>query len=93
MNPNEVSFITSQAWKDIYGHGHKQLPKWRVKEPGRAASIIDGDYKDHSRFRKSLSHAFSEKALRSQENIMKHYIDLLVQKLKVVASSKDKTDM
>lgn len=40
INSKEISFITSQAWKDIYGHGHKQLPKWIVKEPGRASSIV-----------------------------------------------------
>ena len=32
--------------------------------------------------RKLLSHAFSDSALRQQEEIMKHYFDLLVQRLK-----------
>lgn len=54
---------------------------------------IVGDDADHARFRKSLSHAFSEKSLRSQENLIKHYIDMLVRKLKVVASCDDKTNM
>jgi cytochrome P450 len=54
---------------------------------------IIGDDADHARFRKSLSHAFSEKSLRSQENLIKHYIDMLMRKLKVVASYGDKTDM
>jgi cytochrome P450 len=36
---------------------------------------------DHSRYRRLLSHAFSEKALREQEPVVKHYIDLLMAKL------------
>jgi cytochrome P450 len=93
-NPNEVSFTTAQAWKDIYGHGHKQLPKYIFsREPNRAPSIINADDADHTRYRKSLSHAFSDKALRSQEDLIKKYIDMLVQKLQLVASSSEKTDM
>lgn len=54
---------------------------------------ISADDADDARFRKSLSYAFSEKSLRSQENLIKIYVDMLVRKLKVVASSGDKTDM
>lgn len=27
LGPNEVSFTTADAWQDIFGHGHRQLPK------------------------------------------------------------------
>jgi cytochrome P450 len=37
---------------------------------------------DHSRYRKSLAHAFSEKALRDQEPLIGKYVDLLIEKLK-----------
>jgi cytochrome P450 len=94
MNANEVSFITAQAWKDIYGHGHKQLHKFQITQPDRAASIVDA-YSDeeHTRFRKSLANAFSEKALRTQEGLIKYYVDLLVQRLEAVAFNQDKTNM
>jgi cytochrome P450 len=36
---------------------------------------------DHSRYRRLLAHAFSEKALREQEPLIKSYIDLLISKL------------
>jgi cytochrome P450 len=96
----EVSFIIADAWKDIYGHGHT-LQKWSFpKLPGKAGkkqemdkSIIAANDADHARYRKSLSHAFSEKALRDQEPLLKVYIDLLIEKLKDVAESREKTDM
>ena len=59
----------------------------------RASSITIANDADHARYRKSLSHGFSDKSLRSQENLMKQYIDMLVQKLKVVASSNEETNM
>lgn len=94
LNANEISFITSQAWKDIHGHGHKQLPKYQVRQPDRAASIVDAvNDEDHTRFRKSLSHAFSKKALRTQEGLITTYVDLLVQRLKTVALNNHKTNM
>jgi len=34
FSPEMASFITAQAWKDIYGYGHKQLPK-------RVFSVMD----------------------------------------------------
>jgi cytochrome P450 len=88
-----VSFTTSQAWKDIYGHSHKPLPKYLADESGRAPSILTANDADHTRFRKSLLHAFSDKALRAQESLIKQYVDMLVQKLKAVASSDEKADM
>jgi cytochrome P450 len=93
FSPNMVSFITAQAWKDIYGHGHKQLPKRIFKVKGRPSDIIIANDEDHTRFRKALSHAFSEKGLRDQEPLMKVYIDLMIEKLKDVASSNQPTDM
>ena len=96
----EVSFITADAWKDIYGHGHT-LQKWLFPDlPGEAneareiaSSILAANDADHARLRKSLSPAFSERALRDQEPLMNVYIDLLIEKLKDVAESGEKTDM
>jgi cytochrome P450 len=44
-------------------------------------SLLIADEAAHSRVRRNLSHAFSEKALRGQESIMQSYVDLLVQRL------------
>jgi cytochrome P450 len=93
FSPYEVSFITAQAWKDIYGHGHKQLPKMAVQDVGRPLDIISAKNEDHARFRKALSHAFSEKGLRDQEPLLNVYIDLMIEKLKDTARSDTPTDM
>ncbi|KAJ5397068.1 hypothetical protein N7509_005181 [Penicillium cosmopolitanum] len=85
--PDELSFINSDTWKVMYGtrtgHGQKQKD-YRFYPPtvANSASIIQSDDQDHSRFRRLLSHAFSDSSLRSQEPIIKSYVDLLIQRLR-----------
>lgn len=96
----EVSFITADAWKDIHGHGHT-LQKWAFPtmpgEEGRRQemdnNILAANDINHARLRKTLSHAFSEKALKEQEPLLQVYIDLMIDKLKGVAKSGGETDM
>lgn len=95
--PFEVSFITADAWRDIYGHGHA-LQKWIYPLlPGeteeRDKHIIAASGRDHARYRKALSHAFSEKGLQDQEPLIKAHVNLLIEKLKDVARSRKKTDL
>jgi cytochrome P450 len=79
--PDQLSFINDQAWRDIYMHrqGHGQLQKSvpRLKING-AYHIINAPDDVHARQRKMLSHAFSERALREQEPLIKKYVDLLI---------------
>ncbi|GKZ77674.1 hypothetical protein AnigIFM56816_011415 [Aspergillus niger] len=92
FSPNEVSFITTQAWKDIYGHGHRQLPK----VPGsmnNPMDIISANDSDHTRFRKAISHAFSAKGLQAQEPFIMEYVDKLINKLHSMAKSQVAVDM
>jgi cytochrome P450 len=93
FSPAELSFITAQAWKDIYGYRHKQLPKLAIQDVGRPIDIVNAKDEDHARFRKALSPAFSEKSLRDQEPLLNVYIDLMIAKLKDVARSGTPTDM
>ncbi|KJK61356.1 Cytochrome P450 [Aspergillus parasiticus SU-1] len=84
--PNELSFIDGEAWKAIYGTrpGHKQKPKdvrYYPPTAGGVPSIVVSNDEDHSRFRRTLSHAFSETSLRAQEPLVNSYIDLLIQRL------------
>ena len=54
-------------------------------------SILSASNADHARYRRLLSHAFSESALREQEYLPLAYIDLLIRRLhEVVASSGEK---
>ncbi|KAJ4327627.1 hypothetical protein N0V84_001876 [Fusarium piperis] len=84
--PTDVSFITATAMKQIYGH-KSSLEATFVKDPPsyqrgqQDPTILNANHDDHKRFRRLLSHAFSEKALRSQEDIMKLYIDKFIERL------------
>ncbi|ELR05414.1 hypothetical protein VC83_03574 [Pseudogymnoascus destructans] len=84
--PDELSFTNADAWKDIYGyrHGHQPMPKdmsfYNIPSNG-AHSLITASRADHSRQRRLIAHAFSDKALREQEPLIKGYVDLLIQRL------------
>lgn len=85
FGPNDVSFITANASKAIYGHktfGQEFAKSPEFYERGQAhASIINSNHDDHKRMRRLLAHAFSEKALRSQMDIINQYIDKFIHRL------------
>ncbi|GFF58286.1 probable sterigmatocystin biosynthesis P450 monooxygenase stcF [Aspergillus lentulus] len=89
---DEVSFITPEAWNDIYGHGHRQLPKV-LNSASNPMDIVSSNDADHTRFRKSLSHAFSARGLQAQEPFINTYVDKLIAQLKEVAKSQLPADM
>jgi cytochrome P450 len=85
--PSELSFNNAEAWKDIYGHrvGHPQMAKDKAFYGSQSEfpdSIITANNEDHSRFRRLLAHAFSDKAIREQEPLLIKYVDLLVRRLR-----------
>lgn len=84
--PFELSFIDSQAWKDIYGHhqGFEMAKDERTTRPlGKYTTdhIISADRDVHSMLRRQMAHGFSERALRDQEPIFREYVDLLIDRL------------
>ncbi|KAI8635538.1 cytochrome P450 monooxygenase-like protein [Xylariaceae sp. FL1651] len=86
IGPNELSFATSRSYQDIYGHiskGKGRFLKTDFYDNGDTHKRIVGvqDPEAHARQRKSLSHAFSTKALRDQEDVVQKYMDLFVQQL------------
>ncbi|KAF6229935.1 hypothetical protein HO133_004272 [Letharia lupina] len=84
--PDELSLIDPSAWKDIMA-AHKERPLMQ-KDPAaftRAAVVeniltVKSDV-EHSRMRRVLTHAFSEKAMREQEPLIQEYVDLLMNSL------------
>ena len=57
-----------------------------LKRPHQAESILSAEKNaDHSRMRRVLAHAFSEKAMREQEPIIQEYVNLLMKSLHEVA--------
>ncbi len=84
VHPDELSFIGSSAWQDIY-MARPQLPKpifGVLETPNGHPSIgTIPDPETHGKQRKILSHAFSDRALREQEYILQKYSDLLITRL------------
>jgi cytochrome P450 len=75
----------------LKGHENMQKdPAWYAQPP-KAPHIIVADDETHSRTRRTLSHAFSEKALAQQEGLLQGYVDLLVNRLKEVTSKESVT--
>jgi cytochrome P450 len=57
-----------------------------VSSPNGVSSIltVESDV-EHSRMRRVLAHAFSEKAMREQEPLIQQYIDMLIESLHIAA--------
>ncbi|KAF3769441.1 benzoate 4-monooxygenase cytochrome P450 [Cryphonectria parasitica EP155] len=104
IGPKEVSFISGDtAFPDIYGFrtgklkGHRNMykdPAWYVKPENGVPSILHADDEDHSRGRRVLAHAFSERAVTAQEALLQGYVDQLVGRLQeVTTQSQEPVDM
>lgn len=99
ITSDNVSFISPGAWKSIYGHrlaGQESFQKdrmaYRPTLSGHPNILVAND-NDHRRHRRLLAHAFSEKALRGQEDIIKQYVDLLMSKLSEKAQAGEAVDI
>ncbi|PPJ53654.1 hypothetical protein CBER1_00883 [Cercospora berteroae] len=96
VSPNEISFTSADtAWPDIYGFrtgklkGHlntQKDPVWYPAPVNGAPSILIDNDENHSKGRRLLSHAFSDKALHEQESLIQNYVDQLVDRLKETTS-------
>jgi Cytochrome P450 len=87
LAPNELSYTSSQAIKDIYSY-RKDEPHEVPKDPlsqqrtvNGSPAILSAGREDHARYRRLLSHAFSDKGIREQESKIQRYVDLLMQRL------------
>lgn len=85
LGPDRLSFIDPQAWKDIYGHrtgGRPENPKdtrfYEKAYNGETDIITIEDTVAHGRLRRVFSNAFSDKALKLQEPLIKKYVDQLI---------------
>jgi cytochrome P450 len=83
---DELSYTSSQAWKDIYAHHqgrdefHKD-PMQLPRNPNRYPSLIGAERELHGRYRRFLSYPFSNKGLQEQEPRIQSYVDPLIQRL------------
>ena len=84
--PNQLSFCSSQSWKDIHGHrsGRKTFVKGSFYEPfpQDIKNIVSvSDTAHHAMMRKSLSHGFSVTALAGQEDRIHDLTNLLIDQI------------
>ena len=85
--PDEVSYTNAQAWRDVYAHrkaGDGEFAKEALSMPptvNGVEPIISANRENHARFRRLLSHAFSDRGLREQEPLIREYADLLITRL------------
>jgi cytochrome P450 len=97
LSPNELSFIEPEVWKDVYGHRASAFTKsysfYGHDVHGNPPGILRADNAGHARQRKTVSHAFSDRALKDQEELLKDYTSLLVEKLQGVAAGQLRTDI
>ena len=98
ISPNELSFASAQAQKDVLAivPGRAEFPKdprRLQRTPNGVAPISAADKDTHARYRRLLSHAFSERGLREQEPRIQQYADLLLDRLAEKADAGEFTDM
>lgn len=65
-----------------------------AKSTGQPESIINAeDPADHERMRRLLNPAFTPKAVEAQESTMQYYVDMLIDKLRERATTKENVDI
>jgi hypothetical protein len=83
--PNELSYISAGAWKQIYGPrpGKEEMTKDPIMYQNLISkgSMLSIDRQRHGFIRKLVSSSFSASALREQETLIQSYADLFVSKL------------
>ena len=88
VSPNELTFCSPKAWKDIYGlqPGHPRLTKDPVlycPDPfAKAYSLISAEGELYQNLRRPFSSAFSQESLLKQEIVIQYHVDLLVKRLR-----------
>lgn len=101
-SPRTISFLGSaETWRQLHGFAHSGNPtlvhdkdynvydhSFNVTE-----NLLDADTATHTRQRKIISHAFSDKGLREQEAILRTWADKLRCKLQEHATSGNTVDM
>ncbi|KAH8728889.1 benzoate 4-monooxygenase cytochrome P450 [Phaeosphaeriaceae sp. PMI808] len=82
--PNELTTISSGAWKDLYLQ-RPQLPKDSHSQTpplNGAHSLFTATGHTHQRIRRVLLSAFNDRAVRAQSPVIELHADMLVQRLR-----------
>ncbi|KAK8075890.1 hypothetical protein PG997_010553, partial [Apiospora hydei] len=91
--PNELVFVSPQAFADLYGSHHKNLesfPKTQINNHGndkRGGLIWEWDPARHREVAKQLGPAFKGSALKAKEPTFHRHIDFFVERMKTLGSN------
>lgn len=91
--PNELSFNTVQAHRDIYSTPSRSMKPFlkdgAFYNNGDSVRVLfyELDATEHARQRKLLASGFSAAAMRNQEHVIHRYVDLLVQNLEGLSAA------
>lgn len=107
LGPDHISYTDPRAWRDIFGHrageglaGREENPKASlfyheqiIERKGDVPNILSAGREEHGRLRRAVAAGFSERAMREQEDSIKGYVDLLVDRLQGQSARGDEVDM
>ncbi|KAI4942690.1 hypothetical protein J4E91_009859 [Alternaria rosae] len=86
--PNELSYASSRALKEIYVTRPGHLPfernrtSFKKQTPTDPNSIVNWHEGDHARYKRAFANGFSEKILKEQAPIIESYVNLFMTQLK-----------
>ncbi|KAK0622230.1 Cytochrome P450 monooxygenase rdc4 [Lasiodiplodia hormozganensis] len=100
VGPDRLSYISAQAWKDIYGHRTAKRPE-NPKDTRLYVKAVNGEHtiisvpdaRDHGSIRKIFSNAFSDKALKLQEPLIQKYVDKLILNIQKEVNAQPSTEL
>ncbi|KAK5997021.1 Cytochrome P450 monooxygenase dtxS2 [Cladobotryum mycophilum] len=90
VSPNHLAVDGDVAWPEVFAHKSGKPEFGKVPGfffPGDHYSLIGAPKEDHRRQRRQLSHAFSDAALKEQEETLYKYFDMFFAKLSQHADS------
>lgn len=98
ISPNELSFISAEAWGDIYARKQKTPPFPRdptffdemLVDP---KTMTMADDANHARLRRSMNGAFASRSLAEQESILNEKVDLLLHQFEQQSQKGSETDL
>lgn len=84
IGPNALSFVTGQAWNDIFGllPGRRQNAKDKYSFIPDMGGLLVADDATHARRRRLLMSSFSNKFLEEQQPMLMKFVDLMIAQLK-----------
>ncbi|RAK82729.1 cytochrome P450 [Aspergillus fijiensis CBS 313.89] len=93
--PDEVSIASGEGWTAIYASRppDRQFlkdPVWWRRQPGQPDSLLSAISPDkHAAMRRLLAPAFTQRALRTQEEVLQKFVSLLVARIREQVEAAD----